>query len=174
VIVDPHVHDDASADVVRVTGRVTRLDVRQLGRDLRQRLAGGSRHVVIDLTAASEIAEGDLILGLLALRRDAHRHGGRIVVAVPPRAWERLSRSFALDDLVDVASTLDEALEPRTAIAAAGPSVAPMPGSTTEPAPMRCLQCGTTWYSRVAALIMDAGMSCARCGAPLSAPPHIG
>src|SRR3954469_25037420 len=172
-LVDLHAHNDASADVVRVTGRVTRLDVRELGRDLRQRLAGGRRHVVIDLPAASGIAEGDLILGLLAVRRDAHRHGGRVVVAVPPGAWERLSNSFALDDVVDVASTLDEALEPRTAIAAAGPRVAPMPGSTTEPAPMRCLQCGTTWYSRVAALIMDAGMSCARCGAPLSAPTQL-
>jgi hypothetical protein len=174
MIVDPHLHDDTAADVVRVAGRVTRLDVRELGRDLRRRLAAGSRHVVIDLTAASEIAEGDLILGLLALRREAYRHGGRVVVAVPPGARERLSRSFALDDLVDVASTLAEAVEPRDPVRATAARVAPVPGTSAEPVPMRCIQCGTTWYSRVAELILEAGMSCARCGAPLSTPTQIG
>jgi hypothetical protein len=173
MIVDPHVPDDA-ADVVRVAGRVTRLDVRELGRDLRRRLAAGSRHVVMDLTAASQIAEGDLILGLLLLRRDAYRHGGRIVVAAPPGARERLSTSFALDDLVDVVATLAEAVEPRDPPRAPAARVAPMPGTSHKPAPMRCIQCGTTWYSRVAELILEAGMSCARCGAPLSTPIQIG
>ncbi len=44
--------------------------------------------------------------------------------------------------------------------------VAPQGG----PTPMRCLQCGTTWYSRVATLIVESGMGCARCGAPLAIP----
>jgi hypothetical protein len=35
---------------------------------------------------------------------------------------------------------------------------------------MQCLQCGTTWYSRVATLIVESGMGCARCGAPLAIP----
>jgi hypothetical protein len=46
----------------------------------------------------------------------------------------------------------------------------PKGGAGGQPAPMRCLQCGTTWYSRVAALIVESGMGCARCGAPLAIP----
>ncbi len=41
------------------------------------------------------------------------------------------------------------------------------PAASRDPVPLRCLQCGTTWYSRVAALIVESGMGCARCGAPL-------
>ena len=48
--------------------------------------------------------------------------------------------------------------------------VAPNGGASRQPTPMRCLQCGTTWYSRVATLIVESGMGCARCGAPLAIP----
>jgi hypothetical protein len=48
--------------------------------------------------------------------------------------------------------------------------VAPRGGPGGDPTPMRCLQCGTTWYSRVATLIVESGMGCARCGAPLAIP----
>ena len=168
MIVDQPLQDDV-ADVVGVRGRVSRFDVRELGRELRLRLEGGSRHVVLDLTAATDVPEGQLILVLLALRREARRRGGRIVVAAPPGLFERLSRSLALDDLIDVAATLAEAVEPLASVErSADPP--PAPGATAEPEPMLCRQCGTTWYSRVAALVLEAGMACARCGAPLTAP----
>ena len=48
--------------------------------------------------------------------------------------------------------------------------VAPRAAAGGEPTPLRCLQCGTTWYSRVATLIVESGMGCARCGAPLAIP----
>lgn len=44
------------------------------------------------------------------------------------------------------------------------------PGATRDPTALRCVQCGTTWYSRVATLIVESGMGCARCGATLSIP----
>jgi hypothetical protein len=49
-------------------------------------------------------------------------------------------------------------------------AVAPKGGASREPTPLRCVGCGTTWYSRVANLIVESGMSCARCGAPLAIP----
>jgi hypothetical protein len=55
----------------------------------------------------------------------------------------------------------------RSASAEAGDAT---PGATREPTALRCLQCGTTWYSRVATLIVESGMGCARCGATLSIP----
>jgi hypothetical protein len=58
-----------------------------------------------------------------------------------------------------ITPTLASSVEPR----------GPTPVASGEPVPLRCLQCGTTWYSRVATLIVASGMSCARCGAPLSA-----
>ena len=79
-----------------------------------------------------------------------------------------------MNERIDIASTLEEAVEPRDRAPAPGAEEAPLPGASAEPAPMRCRQCGTTWYSRVAALIIDAGMSCARCGAPLTTPTRIG
>jgi hypothetical protein len=48
--------------------------------------------------------------------------------------------------------------------------VTPKGGASRDPTPLRCLQCGTTWYSRVATLIVESGMGCARCGAPLAIP----
>jgi hypothetical protein len=48
--------------------------------------------------------------------------------------------------------------------------VVPKGGASREPTPLQCLQCGTTWYSRVATLIVESGMGCARCGAQLTVP----
>jgi len=52
--------------------------------------------------------------------------------------------------------------------------VVPTGGVGGDPTPLRCLQCGTTWYSRVASLIVESGMGCARCGAPLAIPDADG
>jgi len=165
-----HALDDriAADDVVVVRGRVSRRKMRKLVRQLCERIAAGRRRLVLDITEVDEVAEGHLseLIGVLrALRREVNRRRARLVIAASPGAFKRLSQS-----LTDVAPTLAEAIEQGGPRGSARPERVAL-RATDQPSPMRCLRCGTTWYSRVAALVVDAELACARCGGRLVRPP---
>jgi hypothetical protein len=162
--------------VLHASGRLSWLDLQELGRLLRAGDHAKGSHVVLDLGAGEGIAEDHLVLMLLTLRCHLQRRGARLVLVPPAESYARLSRNLALDEVLAISATVPSAgagpgEDERPAGAWAGEDGLPAAGreATLEPMPMTCQACGTTWYSRVAVLIAEAGLSCAACGGRLQA-----
>ena len=109
------------ARVIRLTGTFGPRDARELTRRVARGVGSGARHVVVDLTDTTSVAEGPLLLALLSVRSTIRRAGGRLVVAAPEALSSRLAENLRLDRALDAAGSLSEALAAATGDRAGAP-----------------------------------------------------
>lgn len=147
--------------VIAFADRFSPTDAHALARRVRTAVAAGARRFVVDLTTASGIAEGPLVLAMLNVRGDLHRVDGRLMVAAAGDLAARLAASLSLDDRLGAASSRDDAMIQVRRGDAHAPSLA-----------MHCERCGTTWHRRGPDLILLLATTCRRCGGRLTAGEH--
>ncbi len=148
--------DAGAVDVLALSGAFTRREARELGRDVHERLRQGRRRLVVDLTGATSIVEGALVLTLLGVRADLERCGGRLVVAAPPDVAARLAQNLRLDEVLGACPSRDRAM--RAATARRRPRAERS---------LACLHCQATWHPGQRELALVLATSCPRCGGPL-------
>jgi hypothetical protein len=96
---------------ITVTNAFRRRDAQEVSRCVRAGVDAGERRFVLDISDADTVNEGLLILTLLGLRSELHRRSGRLVVAARSGLARRLGSRLRLDDLIDAASSRDEAID---------------------------------------------------------------
>jgi anti-anti-sigma regulatory factor len=150
------VGDPGTVDVLALHGAFSRREARELGRDVHERLRQGRRRLVVDLTGATSIVEGALVLTLLGVRADLERCGGRLVVAAPPEVAGRLARSLRLDEVLGACASRDQAMR-----------VAGTRRRSRAERTLACAHCQATWHPGQRELALVLATSCPRCGGPL-------
>ena len=108
-MIEQSIERDA-VSVIAFAPSFDRSDARSLLRCVRDGAAAGEQRFVVDLMRARYVNEGSLCLALLGLRSDLRRRSGRLVIAADRGLALRLARSLRLDEVVDAASSLEDAL----------------------------------------------------------------
>ena len=95
--------------VIRLTGEVAARETRELSRTVAGDVLEGARRFVVDLTGATSVQEGPLLLALLSVRAALRRVDGRLVIAAAPPLASRLAANLRHDRALDAAASVAEA-----------------------------------------------------------------
>jgi anti-anti-sigma regulatory factor len=108
------VHDRrGGVHVATVTGTLTLPDARVLAAELDRCVTRETSHVVVDVLALEAAVDAALLMALLGVRNAMRRRAGRLTVVAAGERLDRLVRISAVDDLMAIVASLDEALDDR-------------------------------------------------------------
>jgi anti-anti-sigma factor len=98
--------------VATVVGELTFSTARAMSREMERRLTPDVGRVVLDLSGVAAGLDAVLLAGLLSVRTTLRRRAGQLTIVADGERLDRLVRVSALDDLLTIAPSLEDALGP--------------------------------------------------------------